>query len=188
METDPLQLLLFGDEADAHRKVLEESQDDSDPQSESGLDPRLNSFAPSGPPPFYVKWEYSYWLTDEMERDYAADFQRMRREQHLHNQNSSEWNKHGAGRRRAERLGCEIGDRVAILEIYRRAGQLDPVSCQWCGIVISKPSHRHVDHIIPLSRGGTHSAETLCIMCTRCNLSKHDMMPQEFMRKLKVAG
>lgn len=43
--------------------------------------------------------------------------------------------------------------------------------CYYCGCNI--PTSRiHFDHIIPLSKGGAHSIENLCVSCSECNLSK----------------
>ncbi len=32
----------------------------------------------------------------------------------------------------------------------------------------------HFDHIVPLGKGGPHSADNLCVSCEYCNCSKHD--------------
>lgn len=42
----------------------------------------------------------------------------------------------------------------------------------------------HVDHFIPISKGGTHTAENLRIACACCNLSKHDSMPCDFIARM----
>lgn len=52
--------------------------------------------------------------------------------------------------------------------------------CTWCGANCA--SDYHVDHIIPLSRGGTHHIDNLCISCPPCNLSKGAKLPEEFKR------
>ncbi len=47
---------------------------------------------------------------------------------------------------------------------------LDP--CVYCG----EPSE-HADHVIPLSRGGTHDIDNLVPACSKCNLSKGSKLP-----------
>lgn len=42
----------------------------------------------------------------------------------------------------------------------------------------------HVDHIIPLSKGGEHGIRNFQLLCPRCNLSKHASHPIDFMQKL----
>jgi 5-methylcytosine-specific restriction endonuclease McrA len=50
--------------------------------------------------------------------------------------------------------------------------------CYWCDIEIVR--QYHIDHIIPLSRKGTHTLNNLCISCVSCNLSKNNKLPIEF--------
>jgi 5-methylcytosine-specific restriction endonuclease McrA len=40
----------------------------------------------------------------------------------------------------------------------------------------------HVDHIVPLSGGGTNWTSNLQLLCEGCNLSKHARNPIEFMQ------
>jgi 5-methylcytosine-specific restriction endonuclease McrA len=47
--------------------------------------------------------------------------------------------------------------------------------CVYCGC-----KGEQVDHIIPLSRGGTHSIGNLASSCARCNLSKNNKFVTEW--------
>lgn len=49
--------------------------------------------------------------------------------------------------------------------------------CKYCNC---KVNDYHVDHVIPLSRGGTNLPENLVITCPRCNLQKHTKTPEEW--------
>jgi 5-methylcytosine-specific restriction endonuclease McrA len=40
----------------------------------------------------------------------------------------------------------------------------------------------HFDHIVPLSKGGAHSVENLCVACAHCNHSKHNKALSEWAR------
>lgn len=44
--------------------------------------------------------------------------------------------------------------------------------CYYCRKIFPSNSI-HFDHIIPLSKGGPHSIENLCVACRDCNLAKH---------------
>lgn len=57
--------------------------------------------------------------------------------------------------------------------------QMQDGKCAYCG------QHRNikymtVDHIIPLSKGGTESLKNLQCTCKKCNGLKEDMLPHEF--------
>jgi len=74
----------------------------------------------------------------------------------------------GFGRRRVsrwERLRQFIFDR-------------DGRHCTYCGAAAAV---LHCDHIIPASRGGTSEPDNLTTACKRCNLSKHDRTPEEWL-------
>lgn len=50
--------------------------------------------------------------------------------------------------------------------------------CYWCGEKVGKSYH--VDHVIPLSRGGTNWPDNLVIACPTCNTSKGAKLPHEW--------
>ena len=85
-------------------------------------------------------------------------------------------------RRRALKMSALIGataSQVAeIAEIYRLAKEASKVRCYLCGSLIPK-GHRHVDHIMPLSKGGAHRPSNLAVACDKCNLSKQAKLPEE---------
>jgi len=43
----------------------------------------------------------------------------------------------------------------------------------------------HIDHVIPLAKGGSHSVGNLCRSCPSCNLSKNCRMPSDFVPPTK---
>lgn len=74
--------------------------------------------------------------------------------------------------RRARKSNATIGDPAPILKWEKQWRKAKLVTCYWCnGRVAGKKAH--ADHIQPLSRGGEHSVENLCIACQKCNMSKH---------------
>ena len=60
--------------------------------------------------------------------------------------------------------------------------------CFYCG----KPVEDfHIDHIIPLSRGGAHCEGNWVVTCPQCNLSKnaktaHEFMPDKFLHEVGI--
>jgi len=61
-----------------------------------------------------------------------------------------------------------------VRDIKARAGGV----CCYCG---EDFEDGHIDHILPVSRGGTNDPENLVYVCARCNLQKHDKTGEEFL-------
>jgi len=59
--------------------------------------------------------------------------------------------------------------------------------CHYFGTSISIDKC-HVDHKIPISRGGTNEIKNLCITHPRANLVKGDMDDKEFKQFLRMVG
>jgi len=51
--------------------------------------------------------------------------------------------------------------------------------CYWCNESL-KNKEVHIDHYIPLSKGGEHTISNLVISCFTCNLKKHAKDPIDF--------
>lgn len=50
--------------------------------------------------------------------------------------------------------------------------------CYYCHSKVG--DNYHIEHVIPLSRGGSNSLENIVIACPACNLSKKDKLPHEW--------
>ena len=83
-----------------------------------------------------------------------------------------------ARKRNAE--GIHTADDVA------RQFNLQGGKCYWCGCKLKKSGKGkyHVDHIYPLSKGGSNAPSNICCACRTCNLSKHAKTPYEFSGRL----
>lgn len=77
-------------------------------------------------------------------------------------------------RRRALKRGSRIG-RVSYIRIWQR----DHGRCGLCRKRVTR-QRMHYDHIIPLSRNGSHTETNIQLAHAHCNLSKHaKIIPQE---------
>lgn len=79
-------------------------------------------------------------------------------------------------RKALKRLNGGTHNAKDVAEIMKLQGSM----CACCRIKLSRDFH--VDHIIPLSRGGSNDRKNLQLTCPTCNLQKSKRDPVEFMR------
>jgi 5-methylcytosine-specific restriction endonuclease McrA len=81
--------------------------------------------------------------------------------------------------RKALKRNCEGSHSAADIEAQyaRQSGR-----CFYCGKKVDK--NYHVDHVVPLAKGGSNGPDNLVIACPPCNLSKHDKHPMDFCGRL----
>lgn len=88
-----------------------------------------------------------------------------------------EANRAQRARERAWRVGAEgryLASEVAALRRRQRN------RCAACGANL-RTTGDHVDHKVPLSRGGRSDARNICLLCPPCNLSKGTRTLAEFL-------
>lgn len=57
----------------------------------------------------------------------------------------------------------------------------DTTTCSWCNKNLSDTGVvTHIDHHVPLSKGGSNTIDNLRAICSTCNLSKGPKLPEEF--------
>lgn len=79
--------------------------------------------------------------------------------------------------RKARAVGSHTKADVEIL--YKQSRGL----CWWCGKRLIDKKY-HIDHRVPLSRGGSDDVSNLCISCPDCNRKKANYLPYEKMGRL----
>lgn len=62
--------------------------------------------------------------------------------------------------------------------IIQRLEDLQQGACWFCGSDIR--GGYHVDHFMPICRGGTNADDNLSLLCPRCNHSKNGKLPEVF--------
>lgn len=102
-------------------------------------------------------------------RQWRADnVEHMRAWERNRYHNNPEINRKKKERARQKRFGD-----IDIHLVYERDGAI----CRYCG---NTNGPFHIDHMIPLSRGGLNTLENLTVACKTCNLRKHTLTAEEF--------
>lgn len=74
--------------------------------------------------------------------------------------------------RRARLRNATIGD-TSIIERWEHSWRKQKkAKCYWC-LSIFPTKKCVIDHVVSLSRGGSHSIDNVCISCRSCNFKKH---------------
>ncbi len=92
--------------------------------------------------------------------------------------NDREGAKARARRRRARKRGAEGSHTVEEIKTLIKHQRHKCAICR-----VSIRSSRHIDHIIPLSKGGADSIKNIQLLCAECNHSKHAKDPIDWARQ-----
>lgn len=76
-----------------------------------------------------------------------------------------------------QRRACKISSSDGTVTIDALANLLTHQNnnCYYCGSTLD--TDKHLDHYIPLSKGGTHSINNVVWSCPKCNLTKNATLP-----------
>jgi 5-methylcytosine-specific restriction endonuclease McrA len=110
---------------------------------------------------------------------YAADPERFKAESKAYHEANPEkvmaWSRNRKARKRSA-LGRHTAADIANI----RKKQRD--RCAYCRFPLHGAGH--VDHITPLSKGGTNWPRNLQLACVKCNTSKQDKPPEQYAREI----
>lgn len=116
-----------------------------------------------------------YYADVEKSRNYAKEFARAWRKKNLVKSRLSAHK--GRARRRGAKIETITQKQIEDLFAKQRGR---------CAICTSKIDieTKHIDHIVAIAKGGKHEILNLQLTCPRCNMSKHDKHPIDYMQKL----
>jgi HNH endonuclease len=131
-----------------------------------------------------------YYKTIEKRKEYSAQYRLLNKEKI--NKKNSLWRKNNpakhcahSAKRRALKLKSSSIDNLKEITLWIESWKYKPiVSCHWCHKEIPG-TLAHADHIIPLSRGGTHTLDNLAVSCISCNQRKHNKLPEDWIKILR---
>lgn len=118
-------------------------------------------------------------IAEYHKRYYAENKERLAEYYRQYRAENSKERVHAARQRRAKIKGADGAH--TLVDIRTRHDE-QKGCCYWCGDDLN--GAYHVDHIIPLSRGGGNGPGNICCSCVDCNLAKADRMPWEFSDRL----
>lgn len=110
--------------------------------------------------------------------DQGMDLERLRLERWWRKR--LDYSSASRSRRRARMRDAEF-ESFTRAEILRRDGRI----CYLCGKSGLKDSEIHIDHVVPIARGGGHTKENVAVACAGCNIRKGSMMLSEYRASLR---
>jgi 5-methylcytosine-specific restriction endonuclease McrA len=122
------------------------------------------------------------WRRANPEKDKAMWKRNYEKNKAVHKARAARWAKNNPeavaarhNRRRAKEAGAPGSyTKDDVRELLRQTGRV----CFYCSTALTR---FHIDHFIPLSRGGSNFPDNLRLACQSCNCSKGAKMPWEWM-------
>lgn len=129
---------------------------------------------------------HQYWLVNlEHLLKYHADYRQRHSTKRV--RYAAEWNKQHPLKmsEHRHRRRARVRSAEGVLSALDIQKQFDGQKgrCWWCRKKFMGSAF-HVDHVIPLARGGTNDAKNICIACPACNVKKGAKLPSEFAGRL----
>jgi 5-methylcytosine-specific restriction endonuclease McrA len=136
-------------------------------------------------PDFIARRDAYAVATKDRKREYDREYRNRNRERI--NKKSAAWRKANPEKRTAIIRGyaakrrTQVKSGVSTVALAAWCAAQRKV-CYWCGAKC--PKGYHVDHYVPLSKGGRHDLHNLVIACGPCNLRKNAKDPLDFAREV----
>lgn len=124
----------------------------------------------------------SKWLVDN--KKHIAEYSKKYKEEHKDEirKYSSYYNKtmkHKICKKNNKHRRRDLAKNSTITNNQLLELQQNAKVCYWCNDPL-KNKNVHIDHYVPLAKGGNHTLENLVISCQKCNAKKHTKDPIEF--------
>ena len=85
-----------------------------------------------------------------------------------------------SNKRRADKIGSS--DNTITAQTLCDLLTMQSNKCYYCSIILDKNVNKHLDHYMPISKGGTHSISNVVWSCSKCNLTKSATIPDKPLR------
>lgn len=121
------------------------------------------------------KERQSQYRKEHYARNSDAIKQRVRAYESVNVERVKEWGRVKTNKRRARLV--EAGGQYSVIDI-KRLMSLQRCKCANCGASIKKKYH--IDHRIPVAKGGSNHVSNIELLCPPCNMRKSAKLPHEF--------
>jgi len=118
------------------------------------------------------------WYQDNKERH----FENVARWKYTH---PEEWNAIKANGHNKRRTRIKSNGGKLTAEHLKELTYKQENKCYYCGTLFFNGDlnfDRHIEHKVPLSRGGTNDIANIVLSCSTCNMRKHTMTHDEFLQ------
>lgn len=121
------------------------------------------------------KYRKTHPVDKEKARKYAAEYHLKNKKKKADYEKAYRKANPEAGRLKAHarraNMKCSKEESKNLREWAKRLASKTWIGCYWCGVKV-RFSECHLDHIVPLVKGGRHASDNLCVSCPKCNLTK----------------
>jgi len=152
----------------------------------SKMHKRNAHYKKAGDPEYKRKRKEYTERNKDSKKEYDKRYRKDNREKV--NKNSREWTKNNKSKRSAISQNYKAKRRaikkegMSSIELMEWKKSQQKV-CHWCQVECEESFH--VDHYIPLSKGGKHIASNLVISCASCNVRKNNKMPDIWEKEIR---
>ena len=133
----------------------------------------------------YIREENKKWRIEN--KDYLYEYNKKYKEE-----NREQINKRDRTRNKTEARKISMLNKSHKRRTIEKRGDVsnseikkllnESTKCYWCNKKLS--NKKHLDHYIPLSKGGEHTLTNLVVSCPTCNLQKNAKDPYQFAQEI----
>lgn len=116
--------------------------------------------------------------------EYMREYHERKKNENDYIKKRKMWTKNQRFVNRARMLSKRLGHEIDYME-FEKAFERDGNECYYCGKGDLDNNDLHIDHKIPISRGGKTTVDNLVVACSNCNNRKYNKTDEEFIKWIR---
>ena len=126
-------------------------------------------------------------MSEEEKKEY--DKARYKRNKKRYNENSKRWAQKNPHKSQASTHQTTVRKRYP--EAFEASNIVTAELSDWlkehrgCECAYCEAQATHIDHIVPLSREGSHTWDNIQLICKNCNFGKNNLLEEEYFTYLR---